>query len=882
MNAKPTNTTRLYGQNVNGLSIDSLGGDITQICDTMLEAQIDIAGFTEHNLDTSKYHVINTCHTTIKTCFSTSPSKMVMASSQFKLEGNYKPGGTMLLSTGNILSRLIESGKDSMGRWVYQTYAGRNQDRITIINCYQVCAKHSNDTGTYSAHAQQESALRTRNVTDPNPRKHFRKDLTAFLKSYCKPLCHNSNHDIICMGDFNEELGSDLAGMTKISSELSLVDLMQEHHQHLEPVATYARGTKRIDYMLTTRHVSQCVDRCGYEPFNNRIFSDHRAYFVDFNSTKLFGGSVNNIPPSAFRDVNSKHLKSVTKYIRHKHDILTKTNFFERLITLSESRVPRPRDAEALDRELTRASKAAGKKCQRLRTPKWSLTLAKARTKVNILRRILSMGRTGIDLSDQIINLQQEVGDAFLIPATIEECKLSLRQAQTRVKELVRSHESLRRAEQDERIQQAQRGTTGKTSAQILRNIRKAEEIKAVFKKLKILKTGQFRGIGLNMIEVPAEEGTDPKQCTEWKTVNLPDEIIQRLMERNRSHFGQAHGTPFTVPPLSEQLQFEGNTESAEAIFTGDYDVSQLEDITGLVIQNLQQFTQAQIQGSPFITDAEFSDKIHHWPEKTTTSPSGIDLGHYHMLIARTEFDDTDTPEEAEIKKQQSDLRSAHLALLNYGIRHGHSFHRWRTVVNIMIEKDPGKPRIHRLRVIHIYEADYNLMLAVKWRNAIHKAEDEIIVNEGQYGSRPNRNATDPVFMEEMQYEICRASRKPQVNGKEDATACFDRIIPNCAVLASRAFGVPKQVTAVWAKTLKEAKFHLRTMLGITEEEYSHSEEYPIYGTGQGSGNSPVVWCFISSVLFDSYEEKAHGASYESPDREDTITMFMVGFVDDS
>jgi hypothetical protein len=119
------------------------------------------------------------------------------------------------------------------------------------------------------------------------------------------------------MGDFNEELGSDLAGMTKISCELSLVDLMQEHHRNLEPVATYARGTKRIDYILTTRHVSQCVDRCGYEPFNHRIFSDHRAYFVDFDTKKLFGGAVNNIPPPAFRDVKSKHQKSVTTtYIR--------------------------------------------------------------------------------------------------------------------------------------------------------------------------------------------------------------------------------------------------------------------------------------------------------------------------------------------------------------------------------------------------------------------------------------------------------------------------------------------------------------------------------------------------------------------------------------
>jgi methylglyoxal synthase len=117
MGAKPANTTRLYGQNVNGIRIDSLGGDLTQICAIIREAQIDIAGFTEHNLDSTKHQVAHVCHTSVKASFQESHSKLVMASSQFQLEGNYKPGGTMLLSTGDILSRLLESGKDPMGRW---------------------------------------------------------------------------------------------------------------------------------------------------------------------------------------------------------------------------------------------------------------------------------------------------------------------------------------------------------------------------------------------------------------------------------------------------------------------------------------------------------------------------------------------------------------------------------------------------------------------------------------------------------------------------------------------------------------------------------------------------------------------------------------------
>ena len=60
---------------------------------------------------------------------------------------------------------------------------------------------------------------------------------------------------------------------------------------------------------------------------------------------------------------------------------------------------------------------------------------------------------------------------------------------------------------------------------------------------------------------------------------------------------------------------------------------------------------------------------------------------------------------------------------------------------------------------IHIYEADYNMVLGLKWRMALYQAEALKELNEGQYGSRPERNAIDPVMLEELQFEISRLSR---------------------------------------------------------------------------------------------------------------------------
>jgi hypothetical protein len=40
-----------------------------------------------------------------------------------------------------------------------------------------------------------------------------------------------------------------------------------------------------------------------------------------------------------------------------------------------------------------------------------------------------------------------------------------------------------------------------------------------------------------------------------------------------------------------------------------------------------------------------------------------------------------------------------------------------------MIQKEPRKSKVHRLRVIHIYEADYNFLLQAKWHDLLCHSE---------------------------------------------------------------------------------------------------------------------------------------------------------------
>ena len=178
----------------------------------------------------------------------------------------------------------------------------------------------------------------------------------------------------------------------------------------------------------------------------------------------------------------------------------------------------------------------------------------------------------------------------------------------------------------------------------------------------------------------------------------------------------------------------------------------------------------------------EWIGKISAWPESTLTSPSGFHLTHSEALIAKHDLS-SDSPEYATLEEQQEQLIQWQVDLLNVAIKNQYSFHRWQSIVNVMILKQPGNPKIHHLRVIHLYEHDYNLLLAVKWRSLIHHCVNTKKFNHGQYGGILGHDAITPTIIEEYQYEISRASKHPLVHLDYDATVCYDRIILSMASL---------------------------------------------------------------------------------------------------
>jgi hypothetical protein len=208
---------------------------------------------------------------------------------------------------------------------------------------------------------------------------------------------------------------------------------------------------------------------------------------------------------------------------------------------------------------------------------------------------------------------------------------------------------------------------------------------------------------------------------------------------------------------------------------------------------------------------------------------------------------------------------------------------RWQTVVNAMLEKIPGKPYLHKLRVIHILEADYNLALKeIFGRRLMWNCEDFGKLGDIQDGFRKGRSTVRTLLHNEIINDYNKRLRINNFVGMTDISGCFDRIVAPVISLLNRKNGCPQEVINLHATTLEQAKYHLKTKHGTTTTYYSHSTNTPIYGNGQGAGDSPSQWCQQSTMLFDLYSDLNDGATMTTSTGDASITIPLAAFADDT
>jgi hypothetical protein len=129
-------------------------------------------------------------------------------------------------------------------------------------------------------------------------------------------------------------------------------------------------------------------------------------------------------------------------------------------------------------------------------------------------------------------------------------------------------------------------------NARAVQRLKQAEDLSRTYFKIQQARTAEG-STGLTEIQVPLDPTIHPKECPpdqhHWRTERVPAEIENLLIDRNRSHFGQAAGTPLTAPTVTAALNYDGSGPMAELILNGHYHDDRLDEATQLFLHHSPQ-----------------------------------------------------------------------------------------------------------------------------------------------------------------------------------------------------------------------------------------------------------------------------------------------------
>jgi exonuclease III len=472
---KPDSCFCIYYQNVNRIKLDVKGGDLSSFMSTFDKLSCNVVGISKTKLDVTKFAVKKIINSTIQSKFKS--SRHATSTSKIPFKTNHKPGCTMTLCLGNCVSRFHSKFEDTLGQWSTLSLNVCNGMVIHFITLYQVVKKAQN--GPFTPYQQQRASLLLEG-RDLAPRKAFLMDFDQYLLSL-KP----QSSQFVVMGDFYEVVGRTLSGFATLTGRYQLVDVIGHFHSLQNKVATYARGTKRLDYIFCSASLLPAVSKCVAAPHLTSISSWTIALSL-WIGTKIsyLDPNVHPFrvqPNNAFKPKVDQHkpntLKNFTPIVR----IIM---FFKRLQLLHGN--PFPSLSESIDRDFTQGMKTAESRCQNPGQDPWSPFLQEACLLVDIFCHALSMVQIRLESRFKLGQLLAKYAIPIDIPDDAPALSKALWDAQQKLchiqKEAANARCSylLKKACEDHMLQKSM-------SAKDAKRIAQAEAMKELHAKLRFI-----------------------------------------------------------------------------------------------------------------------------------------------------------------------------------------------------------------------------------------------------------------------------------------------------------------------------------------------------------------------------------------------------------
>ena len=866
--------------NVNGLSKANYQTDVVDFARAVDDKAIGLFGIQETNRNFERQHMLDSFHTVIKGI--STHHQGAVSSAKLQWPSDYQPGGTAVSVRNKWASRFLSRGSDDLGRWSWVTLTGQGTTKITFISGYRVCdGAFESSITSRTVRSQQEWLYADRGLPQVNLRKQFVDDVIKLITAFQK-----SGHEIVLMMDANERSGTGSAADI-ISLSCDLKDAHSVSLDLTKPPATHQRGSEKIDFILVSPRVALSIRAASILAFHDGYLSDHRSLIVDFDACSLFAGETSAVVIPSARQLTSTNPIAVHAYVQHMLHHINYHRLEERASWLMEQSDTGQWGPDAIlewervDDSLAQARRAAEAKCPKKRSGQypWSPDFDKAGKRLLYWRlRLREFTATKSTIEHLLRSLEQALGleEDDMEWKTTSEVYAKVLQAGKQLR-LVKSQSADLREHHLTEMAKLSAALHNTNNDSVCAAIRAREKSSRQFRQLRgTLRTST--SAGLERIDVPNNQAVlRPGEPVPRIPLVTKEEIEEVLVPHTERRFTQHQETPFGHGYRQRSLGIDCTSSDASDLREGTYDYQLVrlteEARTWLVELKKKEFAHGEgIISCKISTD----DIIEGWSKmrESTSSAPGGHYGHYKTasVAARLPSDHEDhTMVLAEIYSK----------MMTLPLKHGFAPKRWCNCIDAILEKIPGKPIIEKLRIIMLYEADFNFVLKLIWgKRLVRNAEKYQCLGTSNHGSRKGRQTSDAQLEKLFLYEISRLTRTSLVTVDNDAKSCYDRILKPLSMTACIAVGLPLCAAIMHNTTHHRMVHRIKSRHGLLRP-YSGTDDNAHEGTGQGSGASPAIWLIYMVTLLNAFSHFSPGMRVTSPYQSLSVLILAIFFVDD-
>ena len=272
---KIENSTRIVLRNISSLPKDKIHNKNDILINEIMQCQADIYCATETNIAWQNIPAEDRVYERFKGKLEF--AKYTSANNKDKeFKGTFQPGGTLIITNGNICGRIQETGTENhtLQRWSWQKFRGTNNRQLVIATVYRPVFSN----GPLSTYQQHKAVLLDMNI-DECPRKNILTQLRIQILQW-----QQENYQVIILGDFNEDVSS--GNIRQFFTDLHMKELIQYQHGSDAP-CTMIKGSTPIDGIFGSEDINPL--RSGYRSFDWGLATDHRLLWIDINTSHILG-----------------------------------------------------------------------------------------------------------------------------------------------------------------------------------------------------------------------------------------------------------------------------------------------------------------------------------------------------------------------------------------------------------------------------------------------------------------------------------------------------------------------------------------------------------------------------------------------------------------